>query len=402
MSKMSATIKLNKDFLVIIYVLIICNLVIDIYLPMITQISQNLGTDINNVQSSISIEIVGFIFGSLLSGIYQKRYRFKHLVPTAALLAISGSLICAISQTIFIFKFGRIIQGAGAGILFTITGVLIVREYSGAALLRMYSMTGLVVSVVPLISPIIGASVGVLLGWRADFIFLALTFLGILFLYKDEVSGKSSKSLPLRKLLLDYMKPLRVKLFVFLVIISGLCLGGNVLFISLIPYYLEHVYNFNPLDISLVLAGVSFPLVIASTFNIILAGRYSSKKVIIVGIISCLFSGIVLLFINIEHVAISTNIKLVPFAFFVFGQFLIQLNTLGMAINYITDNKIKDSASAIQSIIYLVFGTLLGQVSNFLVANSAVVFGIIFTGISMLISILFYAVVCDCRSKKPI
>ncbi|EJU51811.1 major Facilitator Superfamily protein [Neisseria meningitidis 77221] len=86
-------------------------------------------------------------------------------------------------------------QAFGAGMTVVIVGAMVRDYYSGRKAAQMFALIGIILMVVPLVAPMVGALLQGLGGWQAIFVFLAaysLVLLGLVqyFLPKPAVGGK--------------------------------------------------------------------------------------------------------------------------------------------------------------------------------------------------------------------
>ena len=175
--------------------------------------------------------------------------------------------------------------------------------------------------------------------------------------------------------------------FTYLCCASGIGLGGMMVFIALAPYYFQNVHGFSSTQFALIAAFNAVPLSLASGANFLFIHKFGSARLMQVGIAACVISGLMLLFLPIDTQMHGYSLIL-PFAVFMFGQFLVQLNTLSYAYNFITDENLKDNAASVQYFIYLVIAAITGQIASLFVAGTAKIFGIIFIIISVMLFIL--------------
>ena len=107
---MEDKLKLDRTFWYLIYVTVLCNLINDIFIPMLHEMAVGMHTNINMIQTTISIEFFGYALGSLVTGIYQNRLSMNKMMYCGIVLLIVSSLACGLSSNIWLFIISRVIQ----------------------------------------------------------------------------------------------------------------------------------------------------------------------------------------------------------------------------------------------------------------------------------------------------
>lgn len=145
---------------------------IDAYLPAIPEMAQNLGSNIHRIEQSLSMFMFGVAFGQVAGGSISD---IKGRKPVALaglsiyLVSVFGlSLVNTAEQLLAL----RAVQAFGAGMTVVIVGALIRDFYDGLKAAQMFALIGIILMVVPLMAPMIGALLQSLGGWRAIFVFL--------------------------------------------------------------------------------------------------------------------------------------------------------------------------------------------------------------------------------------
>ncbi|MBU2971043.1 multidrug effflux MFS transporter [Pseudoalteromonas sp. C2R02] len=173
----------NKRILLPLFasIVAITPLAIDMYLPAMLIMSQDLNTPISNIQMSLSIYLAGYALGMLFFGPLADQFGRRKL----AVIGLSGfcisSLVLALTRQIEVFFIFRAIQAfTGAAATVVVPGVIRYIYQKDTA--KGMSYVSMIMMIAPLIAPTIGS---VLMGywhWSSIFIVLALYSLIILLL----------------------------------------------------------------------------------------------------------------------------------------------------------------------------------------------------------------------------
>ncbi|MDU4095433.1 MAG: MFS transporter, partial [Pantoea sp.] len=162
-------------------------LCIDLYLPALPDLAQDLNTPTATAQLSLTAGLLGLGFGQLLFGpLSDKMGRLRPLTLSLILLIIA-SLGCALAQNINQLLLARLFEGlAGAG--GAVLSRAIARDmYSGHDLTRFFAMLMLVNGLAPIAAPVMGGALMAFLDWRGLFMVLALIALLLLIMSRAKL-----------------------------------------------------------------------------------------------------------------------------------------------------------------------------------------------------------------------
>ncbi|MFZ9035405.1 MAG: multidrug effflux MFS transporter [Francisellaceae bacterium] len=179
-------------------------LALDTYMPAIPEMRQALNTNKEMVQLTLSLFFLITGFGQLILGPISDQFgRYKTLI-TSAVIFLIGSFLCTQVNSVMLLIVYRIIEAIGACGLF-VTAFAVVRDaFSGNKSAMIYSFLNAMISISPILGPIIGVMLIRFFSWHSVFYFLTLlgiiTLLLLIFLAKE--------SLPLNR-----RKPMNLEVF---------------------------------------------------------------------------------------------------------------------------------------------------------------------------------------------
>lgn len=171
----------NKRILLPLFasIVAITPLAIDMYLPAMLIMSQDLNTPISNIQMSLSVYLAGYALGMLFFGPLADQFGRRKL----AVIGLSGfcisSLVLAFTRQIEVFFVFRAIQAfTGAAATVVVPGVIRYIYQKDTA--KGMSYVSMIMMIAPLIAPTIGS---VLMGyWHWSSIFIVLAFYSLIIL----------------------------------------------------------------------------------------------------------------------------------------------------------------------------------------------------------------------------
>ncbi|WP_217517785.1 Bcr/CflA family multidrug efflux MFS transporter [Vibrio metschnikovii] len=149
-------------------------LAIDMYLPAMPAIAKDLGTTAGSVQLTLTAYTAGFAIGQLLHGPLADSYGRRPVMLSGVFLFAVASVFSAMTHGIEALTYIRAAQGfAGAAAAVVIQAV--VRDmFDREDFARAMSFVTLVVTLAPLVAPLIGGHLAVWFGWRSIFWVLAI------------------------------------------------------------------------------------------------------------------------------------------------------------------------------------------------------------------------------------
>lgn len=153
---------------------------IDINLPAIPALAEDLGTTLTASQLTVTVFFFGFAAGQAFWGPCSDRYGRKPVMLVGIFLFVLSSIACAFAGSIEQLLAMRAAQGfaAGAG---SILGRTVIRDlFEGAQMARIMSLALAAFVTAPIIGPPIGALILSLGSWRL--IFWLLTVYGVVLL----------------------------------------------------------------------------------------------------------------------------------------------------------------------------------------------------------------------------
>lgn len=220
---------------------------IDLYLPAFPVIEGDLDVPTAVIQLTLTATTVGFAVGQLLVGPWSDRVGRRLPLIAATSIHVVASLGVALAPAIeWLFVF-RVLQGvsAAAG---GVVAMAIVRDlFGGLPLVRMLSRLSLVNGLAPILAPVIGSQLLLVMPWRGMFVFLAIygglgLLASVLFLVETLPParrvdlGHSTARERYRALFSD-------RVFVGVAIIAGMTFSGLFAYLSSSSFLFQQVYG---------------------------------------------------------------------------------------------------------------------------------------------------------------
>jgi DHA1 family bicyclomycin/chloramphenicol resistance-like MFS transporter len=271
---------------------------IDMYLPALPQVAQDLGAATSAVQLSLTACLAGMAAGQLVLGPVSDQIGRRRPLMIGLIGFSLVSLALAFVPSVELLVILRFVQG-----LFGAGGVVVSRAvvrdlYDGVAAARFFSRLMLVGGLAPVLAPVIGAQILRFTGWRGVFAVLAgvgVVLLAITRILPETWQPGSRPPSGLGDMMRVFPRLLRDRVFVGYALTAGCAFGAMFAYISGSPFVLQNVYGMSPQSFSLLFAINSVGLVSISQVNGFLVGRRSLRRLLHIGVLSSCFGASVLL-----------------------------------------------------------------------------------------------------------
>jgi len=260
-------------------------LTIDMYLPALPAIAEDLNTPSSAVQLTLAGTLVGLALGQLVIGPLSDIVgrRLPLIVGTG--VHILASLACIVAPNIAVLGGLRVIQGLGAAAA-AVVAMAIVRDlFSGRAAATVLSRLMLVMGVAPVLAPSLGGAVLLVGSWRL--VFAALAIMGVALMTLAIVSLRESLPPERRRasgvmpVLRTYRSLLRDTQFVVLVMVAALAMSALFAYVAGSSFVLQEEFGLDEQQFAIVFAAGAISLIGASQLNVLLLGRFAPVQIVL-------------------------------------------------------------------------------------------------------------------------
>jgi MFS family permease len=165
----------------VIYYIILANAIgmmsMDIHLPVLQEIKEELNTSFFMVQQLLIIFYVIGIIARIILGPLSDSYGRRKILLMALDIQILGQAIQVFAVNIEFLLLGRIVQALASGGLAILINAIILDVYSGNDRTKMLSISELIQPISIMVAPLIGGYLATYWGWRAGFVFLLINLI---------------------------------------------------------------------------------------------------------------------------------------------------------------------------------------------------------------------------------
>jgi DHA1 family bicyclomycin/chloramphenicol resistance-like MFS transporter len=283
----------------VIFLTAVAPLATDMYVPAFPRVSAEFGSPASAVQLTLTTFFAGMGMGQLVGGPFSdQRGRRLPLVAGTVLMAVA-SVACALAPNIGILMVARFLQGFGGGWAMVIGRAVVVDLAHGSQLVRVLNIVMGIGGVAPIVSPLLGAVILQLTGWRMTF--WALAALGILmtlcalFIVPESLPPEKRHSGGLAEFGRAAKEVLSNRSFVGYVVVASSAFIALFAYVATSAFILQNMNGLSPVMYSIVFAANAGGMTIAALVSARLAGRVSTRKVILAGQLIALAAGVAML-----------------------------------------------------------------------------------------------------------
>ncbi|RFS82687.1 Bcr/CflA family efflux MFS transporter [Actinomadura spongiicola] len=261
---------------------------IDMYLPALPSLAEDLGTGPVQTQLTLTACIVGLAIGQGVAGPLSDAFgRRRPLLIGMAAYAVA-SLLCVAAPTVETLIALRLVQGATGAAGIVIARAIVQDLYDGVAAAKFFALLMLVNGLAPILAPAVGGQLLRLMPWPG--VFAVLAGIGVA-LFLASLAGLGETLPPgrrqtggLRATAATFRTLVADRSFVGHGLASGLAFAAMFTYIAGSPFVLQDIYGLSPQAFSLVFGVNSVGIVAAGQVSGVLAGRVALRRLLGVGL----------------------------------------------------------------------------------------------------------------------
>lgn len=219
----------------------IIGMAVDLIAPSLPAISESLGVDAMMAKNVVTVYLLGYAIGNLISGFLADAYGRKGLLRFAIVgFAISSALpiIFPLGPVLFL---SRLLQGLFLGTQSVVVRAILSDVLSPIELQSMGTMLGTMWAIGPIIGPVLGGYLQFYFGWQSGFIFFSLASVVLLVMVWRQVPETllQKKALCFSGIKSDMFEVLKNRAFMGLVFLMGLAYALIIVFNTQAPFLVQ-------------------------------------------------------------------------------------------------------------------------------------------------------------------
>lgn len=273
-------------------------LTVDMYLPALPTIADDLGTSAATVQLTLTGTLVGLALGQLVLGPLSDALGRTRPLLAGTALHVVASLLVLVAPSIEVLGLLRFLQGVGtaAG---AVIALAVVRDlFDGRAAATMLSRLFLVLGAAPVLAPTVGGELLRVTSWRGIFLVLAVYGAGLVVMgrlaVRETLPPERRRSSGVTGTLRAYRALFRDRVYVGLVLVAGLTMAGLFSYVSGSSFVFQDQFGLDEQQFGLLFGAGAVWLIAATQLNPLVLRRCTPAQVLVAGVAVGALAGAVL------------------------------------------------------------------------------------------------------------
>ena len=256
---------------------------IDLYLPAFPVLEQDFQTTAAAIQLTLTGTMLGFALGQLIVGPLSDKVGRRIPLLSVTALHVLASVAASLAPTLELLTAARVMQGAGAAAGGVVAAAIVRDLFGGRRLVVMLSRLALVSGVAPVLAPLLGSVLLLVMPWRGVFVVLAVygtVMLVSASIFLPETLPRARRSERGATVWQRYRSVFSDRVFIGVLIIGGMTFSGLFSYLSSSSFLFQLGYGFDAQQFGLLFAVNSLGVVVGVQFASRLASRFGPQWVL--------------------------------------------------------------------------------------------------------------------------
>ena len=274
-------------------------LAIDMYLPSLPTITDDLQSTAAAVQLTLTGTLAGLALGQLLIGPVSDAVGRRAPLLAGVAVHILASVLCVIAPNLAVLGTLRVLQGLGAAAA-AVVAMAIVRDlFTGYQAAKLLSRLMLVMGAAPILAPTLGSITLTWTSWRGVFVVLALFGVAILtttaLALPETLPRERRRNGGVIGTVRDYGKLFTDRAYLGLILVAGLAMAALFAYVSGSSFVFQEQYGLSEQSFGFVFGAGAVGLITATQLNVRLLRRWTPSQILISALAGGAVAGLVLL-----------------------------------------------------------------------------------------------------------
>jgi MFS transporter, DHA1 family, multidrug resistance protein len=281
-------------------------LTIDMYLPALPKIADDLSVSSSVAQLTLTGTLAGLALGQLIVGPLSDSLGRRRPLMAGIVLHMLASVLCLFAPNIAVLGVARGLQGMGAAAAMVVAIAVVGDLYAESVAATVMSWLMLVLGVAPVLAPSLGAVVLLKASWHWVFAALVILAGGLLLVaavaLPETLPVSHRRPLKIRGIAATYVELLRDARFIILVLVGALGMGSLFAYIAGASFVLQGHYGLDQQAFALVFGAGAVALIGATQFNVVLLRRFAPQTIVLWALVAASLAGVVFVGLSFAHI----------------------------------------------------------------------------------------------------
>ncbi|SEP00275.1 multidrug effflux MFS transporter [Trujillonella endophytica] len=273
-------------------------LTIDMYLPALPTVADDLMTTSSAVQLTLTGTLVGMGLGQIVIGPLSDAVGRRNPLLLGTALHVVASLLVLVAPNVAVLGALRVLQGVGVAAGMVIAMAVIRDLYDGRAAATMISRIMLVIGAFPVLAPTLGGEVLRFTTWRGVFVILAAFGLLLVvvgwFVLRETLPVERRVPVGVRSTLRSYRGLFGDRVFVGLVLVGGLVIAGLFSYVSGAAFVYQDEFGLDEQEFGLLFGAGAIWLIVATQLNPVFLKRWATGQILLASTVGGAVAGVAL------------------------------------------------------------------------------------------------------------
>ncbi|CAH0540256.1 Bcr/CflA family multidrug efflux MFS transporter [Vibrio marisflavi] len=274
-------------------------LAIDMYVPAMPAIAKDLMADTGAVQLSLTAYGAGFAIGQLFHGPISDSYGRRPVLIIGVLCFALTAMLTATVHSIDTLNFLRVIQGLSGAASAVVIQAVIRDMFNREDFAKAMSFITLVMTLAPLVAPMLGGHLAMWFGWRSIYwvlaVYAVVALIMVYYKIPETLQVHQRQTLNMRTTLKNYIKLVKNPTSVGLILSSAFSFAGMFAFFTAGSFVYIDIYGVSPNQFAYLYGLNVVALIILTTLNGRLVKILGLHAMLRIGLVLQLLGGIGLL-----------------------------------------------------------------------------------------------------------
>lgn len=275
----------------------------DLYLPAFPAVQRDLLASEVSVQLTLTATAMGMGVGQLIVGPISDIFGRRWPLLLATMLHVISSIGVAVSPEIGLVSLARFGQGVGAAASAIVTVAMVRDLFGGYRLVRMLATIALISGLAPIVAPVLGSRLLLLISWRGVFWVLAIYGVIILiccfFVIPETILQTRQREGGLAAIAGRTRAILTDRVFIGVTIVGSMIFGTLITYLSTSSFVFQTQFGLNPQQFGILFAFNALGLLAATQSAARLMRVFEPAWLLSISLSTLLASGIALILLNL-------------------------------------------------------------------------------------------------------